>query len=97
MRTELGLVLKHITRCVEKVNAVNCFTKLPPLADEFYHEEYSYAVNEKMGGFLLNAQGSNKDNWFQGQGIKVGTMGIQPRESLCSIWKLQPQQQLQAG
>ena len=30
MRTELGLVLKHVTRVTEKVNAVNYLTKPPP-------------------------------------------------------------------
>ena len=30
MRTELGLVLKHVTGCAEKINAVNYLAKPPP-------------------------------------------------------------------
>ena len=30
MRTELGLVLKHVTRGAEKINAVNYLSKPPP-------------------------------------------------------------------
>ena len=46
MRIEFGLVLKHVTRGAEKVDAVNYLTNPPPLVDEFYHEKDSYAVNE---------------------------------------------------
>ena len=51
MRTELGLVLKHITGGVEKINAVNYLSKSPPPNDECYYAEDSYAVNEQTGGF----------------------------------------------
>ena len=44
-RTELGLVLKHVTGGTEKINAVNYFSK-PPSNDECYYGEDSYAVNE---------------------------------------------------
>ena len=74
MRTELGLVLKHVTGGAEKINAVNYLTKPPPPIDECYYEEDSYAVNEQMGGFRPSAQGSNQENWRQGQGTKVETM-----------------------
>ena len=46
MRTDLGLVLKHITGCVEKINGVNYLYKLPPPNDECYYEKDSHAVNE---------------------------------------------------
>ena len=46
MRTELGLVLKHVTGGAEKINAVNYLAKQPPPNDECYYEEDSYAVNE---------------------------------------------------
>ena len=46
MRTELGLVLKHVTGGAKKINAVNYFVKPPPQNDEFYYEEDSYAVNQ---------------------------------------------------
>ena len=59
MRTEIGLVLKHITRGAEKINAVNYLPKPPPPNDEYYYEKDSYAVNEKTGGFRSNAQVSN--------------------------------------
>ena len=41
MRTELGLVLKHVTRGAEKINAVNYLSK-PPSNDECYYAEDSY-------------------------------------------------------
>ena len=68
MRTKLGLVLKHITEGAEKINAVNYLSKPPPPNDECYYEEDSYAVNEQAKGFRPSAQGSNQDNWRQGQG-----------------------------
>uniref|UniRef100_M1DKR6 Integrase core domain containing protein n=1 Tax=Solanum tuberosum TaxID=4113 RepID=M1DKR6_SOLTU len=52
----------------EKVNAVNYLTRNPLMVEEFYHEEDAYAVNDQAGGFRPNAQGSNTDNWRQGQG-----------------------------
>ena len=66
MRTELGLVLKHVTGGAEKVNAVNYLTKPPPPVDDYYYEEDSYAVNEQTGGSRPNTQGSNQYNWRQG-------------------------------
>ena len=62
MRTELGLVLKHITRGAEKINAVNYLSKSPPPNDERYYEEDSYAVNEQTGGFRPSARGSIQEN-----------------------------------
>ena len=51
MRTDLGLVLKDITRGAEKINAVNYLSKPPPPNDECYYVENFYAVNEQKGGF----------------------------------------------
>ena len=68
MRAELGLVLKHITGGVEKINAVNYLSKPPPPNDECYYAEDSYAVNKQTGGLRPSSQGSNQDNWRQGQG-----------------------------
>ena len=51
MRTELGLVLKHVSVGAKKVNAVNYLSKPPPPTDEYYYEEDSYALNEQTGGF----------------------------------------------
>ena len=59
MRTENGLVLKHITGGAEKINAVNYFSKPPPPNNECYYEEDSYVVNEQTGGFQSSAQGSH--------------------------------------
>ena len=71
IRTKLGLVLKHVTWGAEKINAVNYMAKPPPPNDEFYYAEDTYAVNEQAAGFRLSAQGSNQDNWRQGQ-VKQG-------------------------
>ena len=51
MRTELQLVLKHITGGAEKINAVNYLSKPPPPNDDCYFKENFYAVNEQKGGF----------------------------------------------
>ena len=68
MRTELGLVLKHVAGGAEKVNAVNYLSKPPPLPnDAYYYEEDSYAVHNQTWGFRPNAQDSNQENWRQGQ------------------------------
>ena len=67
MRTELGLVLKHVTGGAENINALNYLAKPPPLNDECYYAEDTYAVNEQTGGFRPSAQGSNQDNWCQGR------------------------------
>ena len=67
MRTELGLVLKHVTRGEEKKNAVNYLYKPPPPNDEYYYEDDYYVENEQTGGFRPNAQVSNQENWRQGQ------------------------------
>ena len=68
MRTNLGLVLKHITGGAEKINVVNYLSKPPPPNDECYYAEDSYAVNKQTGGLRPSAQGSNQDDWRQGQG-----------------------------
>ena len=39
MRIELGMGLKHITGCVEKVNVVNYLSKISPPNDGYYYEE----------------------------------------------------------
>ena len=51
MRTEIGLLLKQVTRGAEKVNAVSYLSKPPPPTDEYYYEEDSYAVNEQTRCF----------------------------------------------
>ena len=51
MRTELGLVLKHVTGGAEKINAVNYLGKPPPPNNDFYYVEGTYAVNEQTGDF----------------------------------------------
>ena len=76
MKTDLGLVLKHVPRGVEKVNVVNYLNKPPPPVDDYYYEEDSYIVNEQTRGFRPNAEGSNKENWRQGQGNQGRNMGI---------------------
>ena len=80
MITDLGLVSKHVTGGVEKINVANYLSK-PPLPNvECYYEEDSYAVNEQTGGFRLNAQVSNQENWHQGQGNQGRIYGNYNRE-----------------
>ena len=67
MRTELGLVLKHVTGGAENINVVNYLAKPPPPNDEYYNAEDTYEVNEQTWGFRPVAQGSNQDNWRQGR------------------------------
>ena len=80
IRTELGLVLKHVTRGAEKINEVNYLSNPPPPNDECYYVEDSYAVNEQTGGFRPSVQGSNQENWCQGQGNKSRIYGNYNRE-----------------
>ena len=79
MRTELGLVLKHVTRGAENINAINYLSK-PLCNDECYYAEDSYAVNEQTRGFQPSVQGSNRDNGLQGQGNQGRIYGIYNRQ-----------------
>ena len=76
MRTELELVFKQVAGDEKKVNVVNYLTKPPPPVDDYYYEEDFYKVNEQMGGFRPNAQGSIRRNGAKVKKIKIGTMGI---------------------
>ena len=80
MRTELGSVLKHVIGGAKKINAFNYFAKPPPPNDECYYAEDTYVVNKQMRDFRPSAQGSNKDNWCQGQGNQVLNYGNYNRE-----------------
>ena len=39
MRTDLGLLLKHVSGGAEKVNVVNYFSRPPLPPDEYYYKE----------------------------------------------------------
>ncbi|XP_069151954.1 uncharacterized protein [Solanum lycopersicum] len=80
IRTELGLVLKHVTGGPEKINAFNYFAKPPHPNDECYYAEDTYAVNEQTGGFRPSTQGLIQDNWHQGQGNQGRNYGNYNRE-----------------
>lgn len=51
MRTELGLVLKHVSGGAEKVNVVNYHNKPPPVVDEYHYDDDAYAINDHTVGF----------------------------------------------
>ena len=53
-------------------------SKQPPPNDECYYVEDSYEVNEQTG--RSSAQGSNQDNWRQGQGNQGRNYGNYKRE-----------------
>ena len=80
MRYELGLVLKHVTGGVEKINVANYLSKPPPSNNECYYEKNSNAVNKQMGHFRPSSQGSNQENWRQGQGNQGRIYGNYNRE-----------------
>ena len=74
IRTELGLVLKHVTGGAEKVNAVNYLAKPLPPIDDCYYEEDSYAVNEQMGVSDQVPKALIRKIGAKVKGTKVGTM-----------------------
>ena len=74
MRTELGLVLKHVTGGAEKINAVNNLAIPPPPNDECYYAEDTYAVNEQTGGFQQAPKAQIMMIGAKVKGTKVGTM-----------------------
>lgn len=64
LRTEIGLLLKHLNGSAEKLNAMNY------LVDEYIYEKDLNLVNNQTVDFWTNAQASNQDNWRKGQGNK---------------------------
>ena len=74
MRTELGLVLKHVTRGAEKINAVNYLAKPPPPNDECYYAEDTYAVNEQTGVSDQAPKAQIRIIGAKVKGTKVGSM-----------------------
>ena len=82
------MVLKHVTGGAEKINAVNYLAKPPPPNDECYYTEDTYAVNKQTGGFRPGAQGSNQDNWRQGQGNQGRNYGNYNCEGPMSLLKI---------
>ena len=80
MRIELGFVWKHIIGGAEKINTVNYLSKLPPPNDGCYYVKDFYAVIEQTRDFRPSAQGSNQENWRQGQANQGQIYGNYNRE-----------------
>ena len=74
IRTDVGLVLKHIIGGEDKINPVNYLSKPPPPNDECYYAEDSYTVNNKTGGFRLSAQAHIKIISSKVKGTKFGSI-----------------------
>ena len=58
----------------------NYLTKSPPPLYEYYYDKEAYIVNDQMMGFRPNAQGSNQENWRQGernQGQNYGNYNLE--------------------
>lgn len=63
IRTELGLVLKHVSIGPKNINAVNYLTRTsPPPIEDFYYEEDACLVNDQLGGLRVNAKGCILNN-----------------------------------
>lgn len=60
MRTELRLVLKHVSGDAENVNAAIYFTKPSLILEEYYNEEEVYEVNNHTRGFRQNTRPSSR-------------------------------------
>ena len=68
MRSKLGFVLKPVSGGSEKENVVKYLSRTPCLTEEYYCEHTAYVVNDHTGGFRPDANISNIDSWYQGQG-----------------------------
>ena len=86
MTTKLGLLLEHVTRGAEKINAVNYLSKPPPQNDECYYVEDSYAVNEQTGVFDRAPKAQIRIIGAKVKGTKVGSMvNITVRVIMCEM------------
>ena len=97
MRTELELVIKHITRGVEKINAVNYLPKPPPPNDECYYAEDSYAVNEQTGVFDRAPKPQIRVIGAKVKGTNVGSMVTIIVRVIMSEMETTTMKQLQQG
>ncbi|XP_069154458.1 uncharacterized protein [Solanum lycopersicum] len=68
--------VKTCQRGVEKVNVVSYLDKPPPLVDEYYYEEDSYAVNEQMGVSVRTSKAPISKIGAKVKEIKVASTGI---------------------
>ena len=63
---------------------MNYMTKPSSIADEYYNEEDTYAVNDKTGVSDLTPKAPIRKIGIRVKEIKVGTMELRQRGPVCS-------------
>uniref|UniRef100_M1DV75 Integrase core domain containing protein n=1 Tax=Solanum tuberosum TaxID=4113 RepID=M1DV75_SOLTU len=88
IRTEFGLVLKHVSGGAKKVSAVNYVTRTLPPVEECYYEEDAYVVNDQTGVSDQMPKDPTRKISAKVKETKVGTMEITTEKITISCVKL---------